>query len=90
MVAHDRELRNLLTAASMRPGQEAPDGGAGRSCCLVPLCCFNEAGARSPGWLPLPATGATCAASFNEAGARSPGWCGTQSWGKALSNIALQ
>ena len=38
------------TGASMRPGQEAPDGHRGSADRVGRDPRFNEAGARSPGW----------------------------------------
>ena len=34
----------------MRPGQEAPDGSGEDWRYSPSIICFNEAGARSPGW----------------------------------------
>ena len=88
-MAEERPLIDpLQTDASMRPGQEAPDGPE-RSIYLAPSSPrFNEAGARSPGWPARAAWTNSTAAGFNEAGARSPGWlraAGTTTLAKVAS-----
>ena len=45
-----RRTSGIVSYASMRPGQEAPDGTDCPDRGTAGYDCFNEAGARSPGW----------------------------------------